>query len=69
MDHVNVTDPSTRRLCQSNTLQLGSLLENLGISLLELGRATMMLHLGQTPVCIIFLPIVDLNLTKILVMQ
>ncbi|XP_023636430.1 large proline-rich protein bag6-B [Capsella rubella] len=49
VDHVNVTDPSTRRLCQSNMLQSGSLLENLGISLLELGRATMMLRLGQTP--------------------
>ncbi|CAH2044404.1 unnamed protein product [Thlaspi arvense] len=49
VDHVNVTDPSTRRLCQSSMLQSGSLLENLGISLLELGRATMMLRLGQTP--------------------
>ncbi|KAL0792369.1 hypothetical protein Bca101_063746 [Brassica carinata] len=49
VDHVNVTDPSTRRLFQSNMLQSGSLLENLGISLLELGRATMMLRLGQTP--------------------
>ncbi|VVB14089.1 unnamed protein product [Arabis nemorensis] len=48
-DHVNVTNPSTRRLCQSNMLHSGSLLENLGILLLELGRATMMLHLGQTP--------------------
>ncbi|XP_010421378.1 PREDICTED: uncharacterized protein LOC104706850 isoform X2 [Camelina sativa] len=49
VDHVNVTDPSSRRLCQSNMVQSGSLLENLGISLLELGRATMMLRLGQTP--------------------
>ncbi|XP_010493779.1 PREDICTED: large proline-rich protein bag6-B-like isoform X2 [Camelina sativa] len=49
VDHVNVTDPSTRRLCQSNMNDSGSLLENLGISLLELGRATMMLRLGQTP--------------------
>ncbi|CAH8272193.1 unnamed protein product [Arabidopsis lyrata] len=49
VDHVNVTDPPTRRLCQSNMLQSGSLLESLGISLLELGRATMMLRLGQTP--------------------
>ncbi|KAL1212627.1 Ubiquitin-like domain-containing protein CIP73 [Cardamine amara subsp. amara] len=47
--HVNVTDPATRSLCQSNMLQSGSLLENLGISLLEIGRATMMLRLGQTP--------------------
>ncbi|ESQ32061.1 hypothetical protein EUTSA_v10003804mg [Eutrema salsugineum] len=49
LDHRNVTDPSTRRLCQSNMLHSGSLLENLGILLLELGRATMMLRLGQTP--------------------
>lgn len=62
MDHVNVTDPPTRRLCQSNMLQSGSLLESLGISLLELGRATMMLRLGQTPVRILLLHIVDLNL-------
>ncbi|XP_010540296.1 PREDICTED: large proline-rich protein bag6-B isoform X2 [Tarenaya hassleriana] len=48
-DHVNVTDPSTRRLFQSNMLQSGFLLENLGASLLELGRTTMMLRLGQTP--------------------
>jgi hypothetical protein len=43
-------------------LQSGSLLESLGISLLELGRATMMLRLGQTPVRILLLHIVDLNL-------
>ncbi|KAG2243434.1 hypothetical protein Bca52824_094724 [Brassica carinata] len=49
VDHVNMTDPSTRRLCQSNMLQSGNLLENLGISLMELGRTTMMLRLGQTP--------------------
>ncbi|KAL0692299.1 hypothetical protein Bca4012_059479 [Brassica carinata] len=49
VDHVNVTDPTARRLFQSNMLQSGSLLESLGISLLELGRATMMLRLGQTP--------------------
>uniref|UniRef100_M4D029 Ubiquitin-like domain-containing protein n=1 Tax=Brassica campestris TaxID=3711 RepID=M4D029_BRACM len=49
VDHVNVTDPSTRRSCQSNMIQSGTLLENLGISLMELGRTTMMLRLGQTP--------------------
>uniref|UniRef100_A0A1J3G960 Large proline-rich protein bag6 n=1 Tax=Noccaea caerulescens TaxID=107243 RepID=A0A1J3G960_NOCCA len=49
VDQVNVTDPSTRRSYESNMLHSGSLLENVGISLLELGRATMMLHLGQTP--------------------
>ncbi|XP_010454850.1 PREDICTED: large proline-rich protein bag6-like isoform X2 [Camelina sativa] len=49
VDHVNVTDPSSRSLCQTNIVQSGSLLENLGASLLELGRATMMLRLGQTP--------------------
>ncbi|CAN8265120.1 unnamed protein product [Cochlearia groenlandica] len=48
-DHVNVTDPSARRLCEYNVLHSASLLENLGVSLLELGRATMMLHLGLTP--------------------
>ncbi|CAH8361974.1 unnamed protein product [Eruca vesicaria subsp. sativa] len=49
VDHVNVTDPSTRRLCQTHMFQSGSLLESLGISLMELGRTTMMLRLGQTP--------------------
>ncbi|KAJ0248574.1 Ubiquitin-like superfamily protein [Hirschfeldia incana] len=49
VDHVNVTDPSNRSLCQSNMLQSGTLLENLGISLMELGRTTMMTRLGQTP--------------------
>lgn len=63
VDHVNVTDPSTRRLCQSNMLQSGNLLENLGISLMELGRTTMMLRLGQTPVRILVLHIMNLILT------
>ncbi|CAA7023229.1 unnamed protein product [Microthlaspi erraticum] len=49
VDQVNVTDPATRRSYESNMLRSGALLENVGISLLELGRAAMMLHLGQTP--------------------
>ncbi|GMJ07258.1 hypothetical protein HRI_004394900 [Hibiscus trionum] len=44
----NVTDPSARLLVQSNALRTGALLNNLGSFLLELGRTTMTLRLGQT---------------------
>ncbi|KAG4140979.1 hypothetical protein ERO13_D06G050200v2 [Gossypium hirsutum] len=48
-DQVNVTDPSARLIAQTNALRTGALLHNLGSLLLELGRTTMTLRLGQTP--------------------
>uniref|UniRef100_A0A2N9FXD6 Ubiquitin-like domain-containing protein n=1 Tax=Fagus sylvatica TaxID=28930 RepID=A0A2N9FXD6_FAGSY len=48
-DQVNATDPSVRSSTQSGAWGTGSLLHNLGAFLLELGRTTMTLRLGQTP--------------------
>ncbi|TYH65546.1 hypothetical protein ES332_D06G063400v1 [Gossypium tomentosum] len=48
-DQINVTDPSARLIAQTNALRTGALLHNLGSLLLELGRTTMTLRLGQTP--------------------
>ncbi|XWS70781.1 hypothetical protein CRYUN_Cryun03dG0078600 [Craigia yunnanensis] len=48
-DQGNVTDPSARLNAQSNAWRTGVLLQNLGSLLLELGRTTMTLRLGQTP--------------------
>lgn len=48
-DQVNVTDSSARSRIQSNAMRSGALLHNLGSFLLELGRATMTVRLGQTP--------------------
>ncbi|XVE71560.1 hypothetical protein DITRI_Ditri10aG0161100 [Diplodiscus trichospermus] len=48
-DEGNVTDPSARLSAQSNAWRTGVLLQNLGSLLLELGRTTMTLRLGQTP--------------------
>ncbi|KAG8491695.1 hypothetical protein CXB51_015138 [Gossypium anomalum] len=48
-DQVNVTDPSARLFAQTNALRTGALVHNLGSLLLELGRTTMTLRLGQTP--------------------
>ncbi|RLM87148.1 large proline-rich protein bag6-A isoform X1 [Panicum miliaceum] len=42
----NVTDPATRRDLQSSAFRSGSLLQNLGSLLLELGRTTMLLHIN-----------------------
>ncbi|PUZ68515.1 hypothetical protein GQ55_2G034600 [Panicum hallii var. hallii] len=42
----NVTDPATRRDLQSSAFRLGSLLQNLGSLLLELGRTTMLLRIN-----------------------
>ncbi|GMI97628.1 hypothetical protein like AT5G25270 [Hibiscus trionum] len=49
VDEGNVTDPSARLLAQSNALGIGAQLNNLGSLLLELGRTTMTVRLGQTP--------------------
>ncbi|XP_059453095.1 ubiquitin-like domain-containing protein CIP73 isoform X4 [Corylus avellana] len=48
-DQVNVTDPSVRLSTQSSVRRAGFLIHNLGALLLELGRTTMTLRLGQTP--------------------
>ncbi|KAE8674317.1 Ubiquitin-like superfamily protein, putative isoform 4 [Hibiscus syriacus] len=48
-DQANVTDTSARTNAQSNAWRTGILLQSLGSLLLELGRATMTLRLGQTP--------------------
>ncbi|KAB2050095.1 hypothetical protein ES319_A13G222500v1 [Gossypium barbadense] len=48
-DQMNVTDTSARMIAQSNAWRIGVLLHNLGSLLLELGRSTMTLRLGQTP--------------------
>ncbi|KAI3683974.1 hypothetical protein L1987_84491 [Smallanthus sonchifolius] len=46
-DQTNVTDPVARLRMQSNALRSGALLQNLGAFLLELGRTTMTLRIGQ----------------------
>lgn len=48
-DHRNMTEPSARLSAQSNAWRTGILLQNLGSLLLELGRTTMTVRLGQTP--------------------
>ncbi|KAG2668514.1 hypothetical protein I3760_15G164500 [Carya illinoinensis] len=48
-DQVNVTDPSVRLSTQSSAMRTGILYHNLGAFLLELGRTTMTLRLGETP--------------------
>ncbi|KAK8637759.1 hypothetical protein V6N13_136219 [Hibiscus sabdariffa] len=48
-DQANVTDTSARTSAQSNAWRTGILLQSLGSLLLELGRTTMTLRLGQTP--------------------
>ncbi|XP_058203336.1 ubiquitin-like domain-containing protein CIP73 isoform X4 [Rhododendron vialii] len=48
-DQANMTDPLARTSIQSNAMRSGVLLQNLGALLLELGRTTMTLRMGQTP--------------------
>lgn len=47
-DLENVTDPATRRDIQSSAVRMGSLLQNLGSLLLELGRTTMLLRINPS---------------------
>lgn len=49
--HANVTDTSERMRIHSSALRSGILFQNLGAMLLELGRTTMTLRMGETPVC------------------
>lgn len=51
MGQAEVTDSSTRMDIQMNARRSGSLLQNVGAMLLELGRTTRMMQLGETPVC------------------
>lgn len=51
-NQTNVTDPVARLRMQSNAMRSGDLLQNLGAFLLELGRTTMTLRMGQAPVCL-----------------
>ncbi|GLU09588.1 hypothetical protein SLE2022_264400 [Rubroshorea leprosula] len=48
-DQANVTDPGARLSTQSNAWRTGYLFHSLGSFLLELGRTTMTVRLGQTP--------------------
>ncbi|XP_061350728.1 ubiquitin-like domain-containing protein CIP73 isoform X2 [Gastrolobium bilobum] len=48
-NQANVTDPLLRSSTQSWAMRTGVLFYNLGAFLLELGRTTMTLRLGQTP--------------------
>uniref|UniRef100_A0A7N0R8F8 Ubiquitin-like domain-containing protein n=1 Tax=Kalanchoe fedtschenkoi TaxID=63787 RepID=A0A7N0R8F8_KALFE len=45
----NVTDASARMSMQSNAMRLGIVYRNLGALLLELGRTTMMIRMGDNP--------------------
>lgn len=56
-DQVNVTDPSVRSSTQTSAWRTGGQLHNLGAFLLELGRTTMTLRLGQTPVGLSTFPV------------
>ncbi|KAF3782786.1 hypothetical protein EJ110_NYTH18175 [Nymphaea thermarum] len=47
-EEANVTDPMVRTSIQSSAMRTGVLLQNAGALLLELGRATMTLRMGQT---------------------
>lgn len=48
-DQANVTDTTDRMRIQSLALRSGAFFQNLGALLLELGRTTMTLRIGQTP--------------------
>ncbi|KAJ8558525.1 hypothetical protein K7X08_034054 [Anisodus acutangulus] len=48
-NQANVTDPTERMRIQSYALRTGGLFRNIGAMLLELGRTTMTLRMGETP--------------------
>ncbi|TQD86169.1 hypothetical protein C1H46_028342 [Malus baccata] len=48
-NQVNVTDPAARLSTQASASRNGALFHNLGAFLLELGRTTMTLQMGQAP--------------------
>lgn len=49
-DHTRITDPLARMNMQSSAMRSGLFMRNLGSLLLELGRVTMTLRMGQSPV-------------------
>lgn len=55
-NHADIADPLSRSSTQSRALRTGVMFYNLGAYLLELGRTTMTLRLGQTPVDLVSLP-------------
>jgi hypothetical protein len=48
---AGATDGSARQAIQSEAIQAGILMQHLGAMLLELGRTTMTLRMGSSPVC------------------
>ncbi|WOK92607.1 large proline-rich protein BAG6 isoform X1 [Canna indica] len=48
-DQINLTDPHMRADLQNSVLRTGVVLQNMGSLLLELGRTTMTLRLGERP--------------------
>ncbi|KAF5178740.1 Ubiquitin-like domain-containing protein cip73 [Thalictrum thalictroides] len=48
-DQANLTSPLLRNSIQATAMRMGIALQNLGTLLLELGRTTMTLRMGQTP--------------------
>ncbi|PIA45619.1 hypothetical protein AQUCO_01600085v1 [Aquilegia coerulea] len=48
-DQANLTSPLMRNSIQTSAMRMGIALQNLGTLLLELGRTTMTLRMGQTP--------------------
>ncbi|XP_060175387.1 ubiquitin-like domain-containing protein CIP73 isoform X2 [Lycium barbarum] len=48
-NQANVTEPTERMRIQSYALRTGGLFRNIGAMLLELGRTTMTLRMGETP--------------------
>lgn len=54
-----MTDIVERSRIQTLALRSGGFFQNLGALLLELGRTTMTLQMGQTPVCLLVLSGID----------
>lgn len=53
-NQADVTDPTERMRIQSYALRTGGLFRNVGAMLLEFGRTTMTLRMGEAPVCFLF---------------
>lgn len=51
MDQAQVTDSSAQMGIQMNARRSGSLLQNVGAMLLELGRTTRIMQLCETSAC------------------
>lgn len=55
-NQTDATDAQLRSTAQSRALATGVLFYNLGAFLLELGRTTMTVRMGQTPVGLVIHP-------------